>query len=413
MLQSATPESAATVHPLQAPFFLVLVGICAALHIWKLPPALPELQAELGLDLVESGFLLSIVQLGGMTLGLVSGLFAERIGLRRCVLTGLLILALASAAGALFHSKVLILLFRGVEGCGFLMVAMPVPALIKRLVPPNYLSRVMGVWSCYMPIGTVVILLAGSWLLNITSWHVLWLGLGVLTLLVMLLTLRIVPADPDSPIPGPERPSSWSMIRTTLTSPNVWLIALVFGVYAAQWIAVIGFLPTIYVSVGISGSMAGLLTGLVAGSNIIGNLSAGKLLHHGVSARRLLVTGFLAMIVCAFAAFGAGLSTGSQFFAILVFSMVGGLIPATLFVLAIAHAPTPQTTSTTVGWMQQWSALGQFAVPPVVAWVASRAGGWQWTWVVTGTCAAAGLLVAAWTARVLARRPAGALRRSA
>ena len=44
--------------------------------------------------------------------------------------------------------------------------------------------------------------------------------------------------------------------------------------------------------------------------------------------------------------------------------------------------------------MQQWSAMGQFAGPPLVAWVASRAGGWQWTWVVTGSCCAAGLLLA-------------------
>ncbi|MDN5842520.1 MAG: MFS transporter [Alcaligenaceae bacterium] len=385
---------APTAHPLQASFFLVLVGICAALHIWKLPPALPTLQAELGLDLVESGFLLSIVQLGGMTLGLVSGLFAERIGLRRCVLAGLLILALASATGALFHSKALILLFRGLEGCGFLMVAMPVPALIKRQVPPEYLSRLMGLWSCYMPIGTVLILLAGSWLLSITSWRVLWLGLGVLTLLVMLLTLRIIPPDPGAQAQVQDRPSPWSMIRITLASPNVWLIALVFGVYAAQWIAVIGFLPSIYVAAGISGSTAGLLTALVAGSNIVGNLSAGKLLHNGVSPPRLLATGFLTMIICAFAAFGAGLSTTSQFFAILVFSMVGGLIPATLFVLAIKYAPTPQTTSTTVGWMQQCSSLGQFSGPPVVAWVVHAAGGWEWTWLATGGYALAGILMA-------------------
>ncbi|MFT0533729.1 CynX/NimT family MFS transporter [Castellaniella hirudinis] len=391
---SISPPGSASSHPLKAPFFLVLVGICAALHIWKLPPALPALQAELGLDLVESGFLLSIVQLGGMTLGLLAGLFAERIGLRRCVMAGLLILAVASALGAVFPAKPLVLLFRGIEGCGFLMTVMPVPALIKRLVPPTYLSRLMGLWSCYMPIGTVLILLAGSWLLGLASWRVLWLILAILTLLVMLLAWVIVPADPAVRAAAADRPSSWLLVRTTLAAPNVWLIALVFGVYAGQWIAVIGFLPTIYVSAGVSGATAGLLTALVAGSNIIGNLSAGKLLHHGIPARRLLVIGFLTMMVCTFAAFGAGLSTTGQFFGVLLFSMVGGLVPATLFVLAIRHAPTPQTTSTTVGWMQQCSSLGQFSGPPVVAWVVHAAGGWEWTWLATGGYALAGILMA-------------------
>ena len=54
-------------------------------------------------------------------------------------------------------------------------------------------------------------------------------------------------------------------------------------------------------------------------------------------------------------------------------------------------APGPSTVSTTVGLMQQASSLGQFLAPPLVAWVAHRAGGWQWTWVVTGACSLAGI----------------------
>lgn len=385
-----------TTRPLQASLFLVLVGICAALHIWKLPPALPELQRELGLDLVESGFLLSLVQLGGMTLGLAVGLVAERIGLRRCILIGLGILALASAGGTLFQTKTMILIFRAVEGCGFLMVAMPVPGLIKRLVPPHYISRVMALWSCYMPVGTVVILLAGSWLLSLGSWRMLWLLLAALTLLMLWLTRRIIPADPRTTENSDTatHPPVWAMVRTTLASRKVWLIALIFGVYAAQWIAIIGFLPTIYATAGISGTTAGVLTALVAGSNIIGNLGAGRLLHQGIGARKLLITGFLTMMICAFIAFGMGQSTTVQFFAILVFSIVGGLIPATLFVLALRYAPTPQTTSATIGWMQQCSSLGQFSGPPVVAWVVNLSGGWEWTWIATGSYALLGIVLA-------------------
>jgi predicted MFS family arabinose efflux permease len=102
------------------------------------------------------------------------------------------------------------------------------------------------------------------------------------------------------------------------------------------------------------------------------------------------------MILCAYAAFGAGLPAPAQFVAVLVFSMVGGLVPATLFVLGLTLAPTPQTASTTIGWMQQCSSLGQFAGPPFVAWVVNRAGGdWQWTWTATAAFAAAGIVLAA------------------
>jgi hypothetical protein len=45
--------------------------------------------------------------------------------------------------------------------------------------------------------------------------------------------------------------------------------------------------------------------------------------------------------------------------------------------------------------MQQCSSLGQFAGPPIVAWVVNRAGGdWQWTWTATAAFAATGIVLA-------------------
>src|SRR5690606_33813136 len=160
--------------------------------------------------------------------------------------------------------------------------------------------------------------------------------------------------------------SALQMVRLTLGSKGVWLVALTFGTYSAQWISVIGFLPTIYSAAGILGKVAGVLTGLVAGANIIGNLAAGQLLHRGFAPQRLIVFGFLTMIGCAFVTFGTTLPAGVQYAAVVTLSAVGGLIPATLFVQAIAVAPSAQTT-TTVGWLQQCSSLGQFVGPPVVA----------------------------------------------
>ncbi len=116
---------------------------------------------------------------------------------------------------------------------------------------------------------------------------------------------------------------------------------------------------------------------------------------------------YIAMGVGAAVAFGAEGHPVLQYLAVLVFSCVGGLIPGTLFGLAVKLAPDNDTVSTTVGWMQQFSALGQFLGPPVVAWVATIVGGWQWTWVVTGASSLLGIamairLQAVWRARLIA-----------
>ena len=53
-------------------WLVVLSGVVIAMHVGKMPPAIPVLQQALGVTLVQAGFLLSAVQLAGMCLGLWS-----------------------------------------------------------------------------------------------------------------------------------------------------------------------------------------------------------------------------------------------------------------------------------------------------------------------------------------------------
>jgi len=154
-------------------------------------------------------------------------------------------------------------------------------------------------------------------------------------------------------------------------------------------------------------SWAGPLTALAAAVNIVGNVAAGRLLGRGLPPLALLGAGFLVMTGGALLAFSGPAAPALQYAAILGFSMIGGLVPATLFSLAVRLAPSAETVSTTVGWMQQWSALGQFAGPPLVAWVAAAAGGWQWTGWATAASSALGFVLAVQLDRLLALRATG------
>lgn len=374
---------------------VILAGVSAALHVGKLPPALPVLRQELGITLLESGFLLSLVQFAGMSLGLAIGLAADGLGLRRSMLTGLALLAAASLLGGDAAQAGALLAWRALEGLGFLLVVLPAPSLIRQLVRPERMSIALGVWGTYMPLGTGVALLLGPVLIGLAGWQAWWRGLALLSLAMGFWVWRVVP--PDRAHAGranaPRAADSWwRRLRQTLGASGPWLVALSFAMYSGQWLAVIGFLPTMYVQAGVAGGATAVLTALVALVNVLGNVASGRLLARGVPPRALLYTGFAVMGAGTVAAFADGLAGPvARFLAVLLFSMVGGMIPGTLFSLAVRLAPGERTVSTTVGWMQQWSALGQFAGPPLVAWVASRAGGWHGTWWVTGACSLMGL----------------------
>jgi len=69
-----------------APWIVILAGVIAALHVGKLPPALPFLRDAIGVTLIQAGFLLSMVQFAGIALGLCVGLAADALGLKRSML---------------------------------------------------------------------------------------------------------------------------------------------------------------------------------------------------------------------------------------------------------------------------------------------------------------------------------------
>jgi CP family cyanate transporter-like MFS transporter len=396
-----------------AALVVIFSGVVAALQIGKLPPALPALSQSLGLSLMQSGFLLSLVQLAGMTLALAVGLSADGFGLRRSMLTGLTVLGVASAMGALAQSVAELMWWRALEGFGFLWVTLPAPGLIRKLVNAQQVRKLLGYWGAYMPAGTALTLLAGPLWLPSLGWQIWWCLFAVLSWAMALVLWRVVPADAVMAHDHKTQPSNspvsaaqvaWPQrLRETLTAPGPWLVALCFAMYSGQWLAVVGFLPSIYTQAGLSGATLGGLTAVAAAVNMGGNMASGRLLQRGLHPSILLGMGFMAMALGSFVAFTEWTASSPwlRYVGVLLFSSWGGLVPGTLFSLAVRLAPHERNVSTTVGWMQQGSAAGQFAGPPAVAWLASQVGGWQWTWMATGFCCVGGWVMALLIAKAL------------
>jgi CP family cyanate transporter-like MFS transporter len=387
-------------------WLVVAAGMVAALHVGKIPPALPALQHQMGLSLVASGFLLSMVQLAGLLLAVVLGLMSDGFGQRRTLLTGLCLIGAASALGGWADSVAILLLGRALEGLGFLLVVLPAPGLIRRVVAAHQLSGMMGLWGTYMPTGTAVAMLLGPVFIPRWGWSYWWGLFAVLSWLMALVIWRNVPPDPAQGAMHQTKP--WGRLLQTLGAGGPWLVALTFAVYSGQWMAVIGFLPSIYAAAGVTGSLLGALSALAAAMNIVGNVFSGRLIQRGWSARSNLWLGFAAMALGSSLAYlpMTAESPWLRYAGVLLFSAMGGLVPGTLFYLAVRLAPGEQHIATTVGWAQQLSAMGQFFGAPAVAALAAYAGGWQLTPLFTLSCCALGAYLAWLAQRVLQARAA-------
>ncbi len=377
--------------PLWPAVLVVLAGIVAAMHVGKVAPAIPILRAQLDVSLVQAGWLLSLSQMAGMLTAVFVGMFADGFGLRRSVLWGLVLLGLLSGLAGLTTSAPQLLLMRAIEGAAILMVIVPAPALLRSLVAPDRLSTAMGFWGTFMPTGTATAMLLGPALMADFGWATWWETLGAIALLMALLfnigIPRVAVAGARPPAANLQR------LRLVWRTPQVWHVALAFACYSGQWLVIIGFLPTLLQTGGMSAGLAGTIAAIASAVNIVGNIAGGRLLQKGVPSQRVLGIAFATMAAGAFVVFGTPSDTPLivKLVAVLMFSGVGGMIPGSLFSLAVRAAPTEDTASTALGWTTQMSMLGQFSMPPVAAALASGYGNWSLTWIATGALSLMGI----------------------
>lgn len=363
-------------------------GVVVALNFGKLPPALAELRAEFGFTLVEVSWLTSLLMFAGACFGIAGGSIADRFGHRRTMLSGLTLVGVAGMVGAVAHRAELMFASRVIESVGMLLAVLPGPAMLSRCVPPERLRGWLGGWGAYMPLGMSLMLIATPWLISAVGWRSAWVATSVGALGWALLIARAHPrSEPETAQSAQPRASLARLMALTLASPGPWLLAVGFLFYAAQFLGAFSFLPTIYREAGIDPRAGGALTAVAVLGNALGNLASGHLLQRGVQRSTLLVTAACVIATMSWVVYGSTLPFGLRYAAALTLSIVSGLVPGVLFATVPAYAPDPRAVSTTVGWMQQGSGMGQALSLPLIALLAQWHGNWSLTWVAISACA--------------------------
>jgi MFS family permease len=376
---------------------IVIAGVAAAMHIWKVPEALSYIQRDLGMTLVESGVLLGIVQVGSMLLGLGVSLFSEVIGLRRTLLIGMTLLTIGSLAGAFADSTGFLMATRALEGVGFLMATVVAPPLIRLTAHPAHANIAMGWWGAFQGIATFLAVLTSTLLLTAVSWQVWWVAMAVITAATIPLLLRFVAPPPHGR--GSHVGLAARRVLATVKTPTPWIAGVVFACYTLQWGSVIGFLPTIFDEAGVGGLWPGIVTAIVGGLNGVGNIVTGRLHQQGIPMRRLILIGLITMGVTSVITFApdwtavpGGLAV--QIVAVSLFSGVGALIPASLNRIAVDIAPADGSPAAVVGLMVQIYNGANFVGPIILAAIATAAGSWHYSWTMTAAATLIGVLLA-------------------
>jgi MFS family permease len=347
-------------------------GLVAGAYMTKVPPALPQLRAELGLSLVESTFIVTTFNVLGMLVGVLAGMLSDRFGRKRLALAGLVLMAVGGAIGALVQGFTPLLVSRFVEGVGFILFAVPAPALMSTMsADARDRAKALGLWSAYMPTGGTIALLAAPLFIAAWSWRALWLALAITAALAAVIFARAVPATEKAQV------SSMRLVVESLAQPGNIAMALLFAFYVSQWTSIMVWLPTFLTEHGVSTASAAIATALMVLVNAPGNLAGGWLLSRHVPRGTLVIGASVIAALCEIGMLSSAVPGGARYALVLVFSLCSGVIPASIFAGLPVHARSPQHIATGNGMVLQFSNLGQFFGPLAIAWIASRFGGWE------------------------------------
>jgi MFS family permease len=356
--------------------------------------ALPSIRHSFALSLVSASWLLSALSVVGLFVATTTGSYAGKIGTKKTLILGLLLVAAASAAGAFSPTSGWLLWSRLLEGIGYVMIVVAAPSLIVELTTQADIRLALAGWSCFMPGGIALITLLAPLLLATHTWRALWLANALLILLYAVLLM--VAVKPRTVIPVEPQAHPLAELRAVATARGPMFLAIIFAMYTMQHLAIMGFLPTLLIEkFALSPSRAGVLVSIAMASNILGNLAAGLLLQRGIRRSVLIGATSIFMVIMTLGMFSFGLSLAAVYLCAFLFSCVGGIVPASVLSAAPIHAPNEHLIPATNGLLVQGSNLGIVLGPPLVSGLAATLG---WRWVPAMT------LLAALIATVLAAK---------
>ncbi len=366
---------------------ILFAGVAAATQIGKVPPAIPDIRAELALGMVGAGWVASIINLTSALFGIILGALADALGHARMLTAGLALIVIGSLVGASADAGSLLLFTRFLEGAGYVSITVAAPSLLLSATGGRGQRLVLGIWSGRFPAGIGAMLVISPLFLTPYGWRGLWYASAALLAVALALVAAAQrPRRAPGALTAPAPPRRIAELGSPLRSRGAWLLAGSLTMWNLQWLAIIAWLPTFLIeSEGYTTAAAALVVALVVIAELPGNVLGGVLMHRGVPCWVLLALGTTTAGAAAIGIFSAAVPVGLKLVLALCFAFVGGLVPPGVMGAVPTHAPTPGLVGTIIGVVVQISSIGALTGPPLIAAAVVLLGGWhEASWLLLG-----------------------------
>ena len=235
--------------------YLAILSMLGFLATDMYLPAFGEMQRALNTESNAISASLSIFLAGFACAQLMWGPLSDRFGRKPVLLTGLGLFSLGCAAMLWVNSATTLLIFRFLQAVGVCAATVTWQALVVDRYPPAQAKRVFATIMPLVALSPALAPLFGAWLLDHTSWRAIFVTLLLISVLLLIPTLRLPSAAPKPVSPATQTAAGFlTLLKSPLYSGNV----LIYAACSACFFAWLTGSPFILSRLGLSPADIGL-----------------------------------------------------------------------------------------------------------------------------------------------------------
>lgn len=335
---------------------LWLMGLGAAAQYGKISVVfdrLPEMFPGAGAGVAWA---VSLVGFVGILFGVVAGVLAARIGLRRALLGGCLAAAALSLYQATAPAFVPFLFSRVAEGVAHLAIVVAAPTLIAQVTAPRGRGFALTLWGTFFGVAFAVLAWAGLPLVARFGVPALFLAHGLYMAAMSAILWPLLPPDGVPAVAARTDPVAAHL--AVYRSPRIAAPALGWLFYTLVFLSTLTLLP-LHVAEGLRGPVQGAMPLI----SIVASMTLGVWLLGRMSSVRVIEAGFLTgAVLLVLLAIWPG-----QPVVCLVFAAALGLVQGASFAAVPELNPSGADQARANGGLAQMGNLGNTLGTPVFA----------------------------------------------
>ena len=379
---------------------VLFFSVAAPLNQFKVPPILPLLMDSFRLTAVQGGMLMSIFAVTALVLAIPAGFVFRRLGYKKAGLIAISSLIAGSLIGLAGSGFWALLVGRFIEGVGKCFMGVVAPAVIAIWFRPEMRGKAMGIWTSWVPIGSLIVYAMGPALAGVWNWQgVWWFGLfyALLVGFVYQFFLPAAPPEHHAEDSGTDMGSRGS-VKEVFKNRNVLLVSLLICCYNFTMIAFMTWMPTfLYRTRGFSLGSASALMVLMTVFLILAGPVAGLVSDRMGSRKMICLVPMILLIVLLPAPYFLGTAVIIPLLALTGF--VAGFVPTGIYATGADAVRDRRLAGLVMALIATGQNTGILLGPLLLGWILDCSGSWHLAFLALAPVSALGAL-SVWMMRI-------------